>query len=145
MGCFAGVYFLASSQRLQNDYWLASTEEASGSRREQSIIITHTQQTSISGEYNYETFKPPLSGHISMSPFLYEYLKKKKKGKQEIPTTPRGQSLCGILFFPPLSYIWHRLRCCRLFVSLWFDPEHPPPSRNNEGYTHSHSNLSPRR
>ncbi len=59
---FTGHFFLATLHRLQNNYWLDFTE-AVGSCREQSI--THTEQTDISGEYNYETFKPPLSAAAS--------------------------------------------------------------------------------
>lgn len=31
---------------------------------------SHTEQSNISREYYYETFKPPLSARISLSPFI---------------------------------------------------------------------------
>ena len=64
----------------------------------------HTQSRPTSlGEYNYETFKPPLRSHISMSPPLllpFFFFLPIQTGKEEILTTPTG--LCvGFFFFHP--------------------------------------------
>lgn len=65
----------------------------------------HTQSRPTSlGEYNYETFKPPLRSHISMSTplllLLLFFFLPVQTGKEEILTTPTG--LCvGFFFFHP--------------------------------------------
>lgn len=65
----------------------------------------HTQSRPTSlGEYNYETFKPPLRSHISMSTplllLLLFFFLPVQTGEEEILTTPTG--LCvGFFFFHP--------------------------------------------
>lgn len=81
-----------------------------GSCRDQSI--THTQQTSISREYYYETFKPPLSSRISMRSLS------KSQEKEEIPTTPTEQSLCGVFSFATFGFGCLVVACLSHF-SVW--------------------------
>lgn len=109
---------------------------------------SHTEQTSISGEYNYETFKPHLN-----EPLFCGY------GHAKETFLPHQQDKVCVGFFSlSLLYIWHRLRCCRLFVSLQCLIQSPPHTHphprqpgtmqwrihTSPGPRRVHSNLDPR-
>lgn len=102
---------------------------------------SHTEQTNISGEYNYETFKPPLSTRISMSPLFAGEDKQRWNSNH----TNRTKSVWDFFFSPHLAPVALLSLVCLTSV---FDPE-PPDSLEqcNEGDHISrttHSNLNPR-
>lgn len=81
-----------------------------GSYRDWSIMITHTEQTHISGEYYYETFKPPLSSRISMSSF---HCSRQPKGAVSVRSN-RTKSVSGFIprqhlasLLSPVSTVWN--------------------------------------
>ena len=76
--------------------------------------------------------------------FFFFFFLPVQTGKEEILTTPTG--LCVGFFFPSLPYIWHGLRCCRLFVSLQcliqsFPSQTDSWTMQRRGHIHTHTHI----
>lgn len=98
-----------------------------------STRATHTDrgQYNISREYYYETFKPPLSGRISIRCptttltlwIFFFFLRLNPGTRRKFLPHQQGKVCVGFSF---LCHIWLRLLCCRLFVSLHCLIQEPP-------------------
>lgn len=118
---------VAKKKKSSNDRWLLFTQT-------QPEQHTHRGQYNISREYYYETFKPPLSGRISIRCptttltlwiffFLFAF---ESRHKTKIPATPTGKSLCGVFF--PLPHLASFALLSLVCLTSLFDPRAPPPT-----------------
>lgn len=121
-----GWLALVAKKKSSNDRWLVFTQT-------QPEQHTHRGQYNISREYYYETFKPPLSGRISIRCptttltlwIFFFFLRLNPGTRRKFLPHQQGKVCVGFSF---LCHIWLRLRCRRLFVSLHCVWSKSPPS-----------------